>query len=116
MVFTVNRFSNCFSFGISSVNVIFKWLLLLTNDRPSPDPTISQVVKKKDLKKSPQQGAAMRSDGQEEASVLQKIQSKKELKRQKKEMLSKQMTKELRPEPKQQKPRKSIRPDASSSG
>lgn len=81
-------------------------------NRPSPDPTISQAMKKKDLKKSPPQGAAGRSDEQEKASVWQKVQSKKELKRQKKEMLSKQTSEEPRPEPKRKKPRKWIRPDA----
>ncbi|XP_044597157.1 uncharacterized protein LOC123273744 [Cotesia glomerata] len=81
-------------------------------NRPSPDPTISQAMKKKDLKKSPPQGAARRSDEQEKASVWQKVQFKQELKRQKKEMLSKQTSKEPRPEPKRKKPRKWIRPDA----
>ncbi|XP_044588826.1 triadin-like [Cotesia glomerata] len=81
-------------------------------DRSSPDPTCSQVTKKKDLRQSPPQRATMQRDERTKAIAWQKVQSKKEQRRQRKEQLPKQFPEEPRPEPKRKKSRKWIRPDA----
>ncbi|XP_024874050.1 uncharacterized protein LOC112456011 [Temnothorax curvispinosus] len=80
--------------------------------RTSPDPTVSQVTKRKNLKRSPLQRATVQSGEHEKTTAWQIVQSKKELKKQRKEQLPKQPPTGPRPEPKRKKPRKWIRPDA----
>ncbi|XP_044579122.1 uncharacterized protein LOC123261537 [Cotesia glomerata] len=79
-------------------------------DRNSPDPTVNQVMKKKDTKPSPPKEVAARSAKNKEVDAWQKVESKK--RRPEQDHLPKQLPKEPRPELKRKKSRKWIRPDA----
>lgn len=81
-------------------------------DRSPPDQGMNRVAKKKDQKKSPSKEAAVESDEDKTGMAWKRVQSKKELRRQRKEQLSNQPIKGTRPEPKRKKPRKWTRPDA----
>lgn len=81
--------------------------------RQSPDPVDTQVKKKLDVKKSPPSKPAAPDAEKKQATPWKVVQSKEDLKRQKKEQLRKeQPTKKPRPEAKRKKPRKWTRPDA----
>ncbi|XP_044593053.1 uncharacterized protein LOC123270932 [Cotesia glomerata] len=67
-------------------------------DRNSPDPTVNQVMKKKDTKPSPPKEVAARSAKNKEVDAWQKVESKK--RRPEQDHLPKQLPKEPRPEPK----------------
>lgn len=85
-------------------------------ERSSPDPADTSSKKKKDSKQSPPQKPAAQNAEKKKATAWKLVQSKKEIKKQKKEQLRKEQPKkppkESRPEPKRKKPRKLIRPYA----